>query len=144
MTPYTLSNGHQGDAQAKINDLAEINERLERQLAELRKNSCELIASLEIKFDIAERDLAEQKAHADAIYKAAVDLAAKLESDLAAERAQLAANHEATKLIGKWLEQERELADRLAGELEGCAELTAAHEALADWKKARDTESAEQ
>ena len=35
------------------------------------------------------------------------------------------------------LEQERALADRLAQELEGCAELTSAQEALAAWKEAR-------
>lgn len=40
-----------------------------------------------------------------------------LREEIAAERAQLAANHEATNLMGKWLEQERELADRLAGVL---------------------------
>ena len=60
-----------------------------------------------------ERELASKDAHADEIYKAAVALAAKLEADLATERAQLAANHEATRLMGKWLEAERELADRL-------------------------------
>ena len=35
------------------------------------------------------------------------------------------------------LATERALADRLAQELEGCAELTSAHEALAAWKEAR-------
>jgi hypothetical protein len=81
-----------------------------------------------------ERELAAKDAHADEIYKASVDLAAKLEDDLAACREwsskladvadnlradlatandQLAANHEATRLMGKWLEDERELADRL-------------------------------
>ena len=60
-----------------------------------------------------ERELAAKDSHADEIYKAAVNLAAKLEADLATERAQLAANHEATRLMGKWLEAERELADRL-------------------------------
>lgn len=63
--------------------------------------------------------------------------ARQLERELAAESDQLAANHEATKLMGKWLEAERELADRLARELEGCAELTSAHESLAAWKEAR-------
>lgn len=37
-----------------------------------------------------------------------------LERELASASDQLAANHEATKLMGKWLETERELADRLA------------------------------
>jgi thioesterase domain-containing protein len=35
------------------------------------------------------------------------------------------------------LEAERALADRLAKQLDGCAELTAAHEALAAWREAR-------
>ena len=50
------------------------------------------------------------------------DFARQLERDLATEREQLAANHEATNLMGKWLEQERELADKLAGLLENCRE----------------------
>jgi len=37
----------------------------------------------------------------------------------------------------KELAAERALADRLANQLDGCAELTAAHEALAAWKEAR-------
>ena len=111
-----------------------------------------------------ERELADKDAHADEIYKAAVDLAAKLEDDLAAcrewsskladvadnlraelatEREQLVANHEATKLLGKWLEAERALADRLAGELAGIAWLqdaiapNPAELAVAAWKEAR-------
>jgi hypothetical protein len=32
MTPYILSNGHKGDANAKILDLHEMNEQLEREL----------------------------------------------------------------------------------------------------------------
>ena len=47
-----------------------------------------------------------------------VDRIAELERELATEREQLAANHEATKLMGKWLEAERELADRLAALLQ--------------------------
>jgi hypothetical protein len=65
--------------------------------------------------------LAAKDAHADEIYKAAVDLAKKLEDDLAAERA---------------------LADRLAGELSACKntfgiEFGGTTEALAAWKEAR-------
>lgn len=68
---------------------------------------------------------------------------AELERELATEREQLAANHEATKLMGKWLEAERELADRLAGELAGIAWLqdaivpNPAEVAVAAWKAAR-------
>ena len=115
-----------------------------------------------------ERELAAKDSHADEIYKASVDLAAKLEDDLAAcrewsskladfaddlradlatEREQLAANHEATRLMGKWLEAERELADRLAGVLLSYdSDMLAGHdmewlpehdETLAAWKEAR-------
>ena len=60
---------------------------------------------------------------------------------------QLTANHEATKLMGKWLEDERELADRLAGVLlsynhdllagEDMQWLPEHDEALTAWKEAR-------
>ena len=71
----------------------------------------------------------------------------KLERELAAASDQLAANHEATKLMGKWLEAERELADRLAGVLlsydhdmlagEDMQWLPEHDDALAAWKEAR-------
>lgn len=156
MTFYTLSNGNQGDAQAKINELTEFHALLDGEVTRLREELADRAESWrlssvcrakEARIHRLELELAEQKAHADEIYKAAVDLAAKLESDLAAERAQLAANHEATKLIGKWLEGERALADEmanvltlynhdlLAGEL---MQWVPAHdEALAAWKEAR-------
>ena len=38
MTPYLLSNGHQGDAQAKILDMHEIIERLERELEQMKES----------------------------------------------------------------------------------------------------------
>lgn len=70
-----------------------------------------------------------------------------LERELAAASDQLAANHEATKLMGKWLEAERELADRLAGVLlsydhdllagEDMCWLPEHDEALTAWKEAR-------
>ena len=65
--------------------------------------------------------LAAKDGHADEIYKAAVDLAKKLEDDLASERA---------------------LADRLASELSACKntfgiEFGGTTEALAAWKEAR-------
>jgi len=41
------------------------------------------------------------------------------------------------KHLERELNAERALADRLARELEGCAELTSAHEALAAWKESR-------
>jgi uncharacterized coiled-coil protein SlyX len=54
---------------------------------------------------------------------------------------QLAANHEAIKLMGKWLEDERALADRLANALVESMErlgVCAGHrEALGQWKEAR-------
>ena len=71
------------------------------------------------------------------------EFARLLERELSAEREQLAANHEATKLMGKWLEAERELADRLAEPLETaswdydiawCKPIV---KALAAWKEAR-------
>ena len=71
-----------------------------------------------------------------------------LREELATERAQLAANHEATNLMGKWLERERELADRLAGVLlsydhdmlagEDMQWLPEHDKALAAWKEARN------
>ena len=79
-----------------------------------------------------------------------------LERELATEREQLAANHEATRLMGKWLEAERALADRLAealnestegfGDRMSCEEscqcagrriVKVNKEALAAWKEAR-------
>ena len=84
-----------------------------------------------------------------------VDRIAELERELATEREQLAANHEATRLIGKWLEAERALADRLAALLQrdrdgyggqevnpecdccDCEYLCPIDEALAAWKEAR-------
>lgn len=84
------------------------------------------------------------------------EFARELERDLATEREQLAANHEATKLLGKWLEAERELADRLAalikrdrdrydGQVVGlecdccdCEYLRPIDESLAAWKEARN------
>ena len=76
-----------------------------------------------------------------------VDRIAELERELAAESDQLAANHEATKLMGKWLEAERALADRLAGVLlsydhdqlagEDMQWLPEHDEALTAWKEAR-------
>jgi hypothetical protein len=60
---------------------------------------------------------------------------------------QLSANHEAIKLMGKWLEDERELADRLAGVLlsyhhdllagEDMQWLPEHDKSLAAWKEAR-------
>ena len=76
-----------------------------------------------------------------------IPFARQLERELATEREQLAANHEATKLMGKWLEAERELADRLAGVLlsydhdllagEDMCWLPEHDEALTAWKEAR-------
>ena len=68
-----------------------------------------------------------------------------LERELAAASDQLAANHEATNLMGKWLERERELADRLAESLDRTLHLVAesgesppeAEIDLAAWKEAR-------
>ena len=84
-----------------------------------------------------------------------VDRIAELERELATEREQLAANHEATRLIGKWLEAERALADRLAALIKrdrdgyggqvvdpecdccDCEYLAPIDEALAAWKETR-------
>jgi hypothetical protein len=55
---------------------------------------------------------------------------------------QLSANHEAIKLMGKWLEDERELADRLAGAIGNVKSLFANGgellRALAAWEEARN------
>jgi hypothetical protein len=61
---------------------------------------------------------------------------------------QLAANHEAIKLMGKWLEDDRELADRLAGVLlsyhhdllagEDMQWLPEHDKSLAAWREARN------
>ena len=50
---------------------------------------------------------------------------------------QLAANHAAIKLMGKWLEDERKLADRLASALADSA-MWHAPPAYEAWKKARE------
>ena len=78
-----------------------------------------------------------------------------LERELAAASDQLTANHEATNLMGKWLEAERELADRLAALIKrdrdgyggqvvdpecnccDCEYLRPIDESLAAWKEAR-------
>ena len=69
-----------------------------------------------------------------AVIDAAADRLEKLEE-------QLAANHEAIKLMGKWLEDERALTDRLANALVESMErlgVCAGHrEALDQWKEAR-------
>ena len=83
------------------------------------------------------------------------EFARQLERELAAASDQLAANHEATNLMGKWLEQERELADRLGRWMEdhrknwqwhkvdescGCEDcvfLVPFDEALAAWRECR-------
>jgi uncharacterized protein with beta-barrel porin domain len=55
-----------------------------------RANSWESIGGQWVNAEFArwlERELAAKDAHADEIYKASVDLAAKLEADLATERA---------------------------------------------------------
>jgi hypothetical protein len=81
--------------------------------------------------------------------------ARELERELIAASDQLAANHEATKLLSKWLEDERELADRLAALVQlhrdgycgqvvdpgcdccDCEYLVPIDAALAAWKEAR-------
>ena len=83
------------------------------------------------------------------------DFTRQLERELAAASDQLAANHEATRLMGKWLEAERELADRLAALIKrdrdgyggqvvdpecdccDCEYLAPIDKALAAWKEAR-------
>ena len=50
---------------------------------------------------------------------------------------QLAANHAAIKLMGKWLEDERALADRLASALTDSATWNHALPAYDAWKEAR-------
>jgi uncharacterized coiled-coil protein SlyX len=69
-----------------------------------------------------------------AVIDAAADRLKELEE-------QLAANHEAIKLMGKWLEDERALADRLADALAESMErlgVCAGHLKILDqWKEAR-------
>lgn len=60
-----------------------------------------------------------------------------LQRELEQERAQIKANHKATKLIEEMLYAERALADRLAKQLEECAEITGDFEAITAWKEAR-------
>ena len=66
-----------------------------------------------------------------------VDRIAELERELAAERAEHEETVTGARMLADAYSAERALADRLAQELEGCAELTSAHEALAAWKEAR-------
>ncbi len=92
-------------------------DQIERELAQAREWSSKL-ADLG---DDLRSELAAKDAHADEIYKAAVNLAAKLEDDLAAERA---------------------LADRLAksihlAECDGNYTPNRQQSALAAWKEAR-------
>ena len=74
------------------------------------------------------------------------DFARQLEREISAEREQLAANHAATRLMGKWLEAERELADRLADHLDTALgafdnqeapHVVRANRTLAAWKETR-------
>ena len=96
---------------------ADFARELERELAELRKNTSELIASLQTETDSVERELAAEREQV-AILRSDERRLTQFAKDyrLRADEAedQLTANHEATKLMGKWLEAERELADRLA------------------------------
>jgi hypothetical protein len=89
------------------------------------------------------RELADLmlKGSGNALMHSAADRLEELEE-------QLAANHEAIKLMGKWLEDERELADRLAGVLlsyhhdllasEDMQWLPEHDKSLAAWKEARN------
>ena len=103
---------------------ADFARHLERELAELRKNTSELIVSLQEEMGGVERELAAKDAHADEIYKASVGLANMLECKL---------------------ERERALADRLAESLDRTLQLVAesgdsppeAEIDLAAWKEAR-------
>ena len=83
------------------------------------------------------------------------DFTRQLERELAAASDQLAAKHEATRLMGKWLEAERALADSLAALIKrdrdgyggqvvdtecdccDCESLAPIDEALAAWKETR-------
>lgn len=117
--------------QMPVEAIMESHEQLERELADFKANATFRIAQLQ-------NELAAKDAHADEIYKAAVELAAKLEGDL---------------------EKERALADRLAGLLKrhragyggqlvdpecdccDCEYLAPIDEALASWKQARGKEA---
>ena len=81
-----------------------------------------------------ERELAAKDAHADEIYKAAVNLAAKLEADLATERAL-------ADRLGRWMEDHRKnwqwhKVDESCG-CEDCVFLVPFDEALAAWRECR-------
>lgn len=65
------------------------------------------------------------------------DLARQLERELFACREWSSKLADVADDLRADLATERELADRLALELEGCAELTGAHGALDAWKEAR-------
>jgi hypothetical protein len=74
----------------------------------------------------------------------AADRLEELERDVAAERAQIEANHKATRIIEEMLYAERALADRLAAELESWGDIAGGSapstidEAVAAWKEARN------
>ena len=81
-----------------------------------------------------ERELASKDAHADEIHKAAVNLAAKLEADLATERAL-------ADRLGRWMEDHRKnwqwhKVDESCG-CEDCVFLVPFDETLAAWKDSR-------
>jgi hypothetical protein len=94
-----------------------------------------------------ERELTAKDAHADEIYKASVDLAAKLEADLATERAEHEETVTGARMLADAYSAERELADRLAetlanvqGDYASTGAITTQEvaESLAAWKEARN------
>lgn len=163
MTPETLT--PRTDAQPWINRYPEYHEgatrwvtadfarQLERELAELRKNASELIASLQTETDSVERELAEvtqSLAFQTQLNRELIEREKQTFAELAAEREQVAILRSDEKrlvafaktyrmnaeILSDKLAAERELADRLAIAIE---QVLPAFGAGGDLSKAWDT-----
>ena len=139
MTPYLLSNGHQGDAQAKINDLQQMNEQLERELTAWETELSKVMPP-DYK-DWWQNDKREWPLVARLVIEgknrhAELDAAAyeKLERELAAERAL-------ADRLGNWMQEHRKAWQWQNVDpdcdCEDCVFLVPFDEALAAWKEAR-------
>ena len=128
-TPRTDAIAHRGlGSVAYIAEMTDFARQLERENQTFRaaQKACEDCDAPRVdRIAELERELAAKDSHADEIYKAAVNLAAKLEADLATERA---------------------LADRLADHLDTALHafdnqeaphVVRANRALAAWREAR-------
>lgn len=128
--------------------------QLERELAELRKNTSELIASLQTETDSVERELADKSeslAFQTQLNREVIEREKQTHAALAAEREQVAILRSDEKrlvafaktyrmnaeILSDKLASERELADRLADALENSVLWGYAKPAFDAWREAR-------